>query len=229
MKRIKVLGLALVALFAVSAMAAAQASAALPELVKEGKAGVELAKKTIKGSGKELVLETMNGSTVKCGEATSIGTGAGVKEFTKTVVTFTKCKASIGGECENAGAGTEKIVTNSLDGEIGYISKTAKTVGVDLKPEVSGPFVTFTCASFATNEVTGSVIGEITPVNKSRTVAEGFTLTYEKGASAGEQKIKNLEGKPEDVLSSKLFGKTEKANQQGKITLKFEETAEILA
>ncbi|HEX5851723.1 MAG TPA: hypothetical protein VFY36_01400 [Solirubrobacteraceae bacterium] len=241
--RFKLIGLALVAAVALSAVVVASASAALPEIVKPGTA-TELTKKTIKTKGGASTLETASGTTVTCTGNTAVGRGQGTKQVTKTVVKFTGCKSS-GFACQSAGAAANEIVTKEVEGEIGYIFPEAnKQVGLDLWPssrtamektlhEFNAIFVKFTCAGFLNDEVRGSVIARMTPVNKSVKAGSPFTLNYKKGTNPGEQEIqslKNVEGGVVDVLESKLAGGGfEKANQQGEAEVTFEEDAELRA
>jgi hypothetical protein len=239
MKRMRIIGLALVALLAVSAVTVASASAALPELLnKEGK---ELAKKTVTTTDTAVsTLENTAKETVTCSTSSSTGTASGTKNLVNAVVTFNGCKSSLGGACSNAGA--EEIVTNKLEGQIGYIEpKTNKEVGLDLWPasrtaaekekhEFKAIFVKFTCGTFAGDEVRGGVIGKIANVNSLSTTN---TLTYAKGANAGEQAIKKLEGVEagfENVLEAQLFFfGFKKADEQSTQSVTYEEPAEVKA
>jgi hypothetical protein len=238
MRRLKIPALTATALaaLALSAIATAVAGAAQPELVKEGKAGVPLTQRkfTTERKGETLTLENANKETVKCTEEK--GSGEGVLNSTKAVekvtVEFFGCKSGTGLKCENNGA--EKIKTNALNGEIGYIKGTAgttKVVGLLLKPETGTTFATFVCGGFANNTVTGAVIGEMTPKNVRVKTTEFFKAIYEKGATAGSQKFTELEGEgAPKTLQSSLFGGTPKAsNEQGDAQVKFEEEAELLA
>jgi hypothetical protein len=237
--RLRTTGLALVVVFATGAVASATASAALPELVnKEGK---ELVNKSITTEDKAAsVLENSAKETVTCATSSSKSTASGTKNVVKATVTFKGCKSSLGGECKNAGS--EEIVTNELEGQIGYIEpKTNKEVGLDLWPsartaterekfEFNAIFVKFTCGGFASDEVKGSAIGQMTLIN---TLSTTNTLNYEKGTNAGEQKIKKLEGVEgghEDVLEAQLFFfGFKKADEQSTHSVTFGEAAEIKA
>src|ERR1700761_7755658 len=124
--RFRVMGLALVALFAIGAAASASASASLPELVnKEGK---EVVKKkfTGKASGTS-TFETKGGEAVKCTGGTTVGEVTGLK--TQTVENkFTKCTAAAGLlKCKTSGAAAGEIVLK-LNAKIVYLSESSKTV-----------------------------------------------------------------------------------------------------
>lgn len=181
-------------------------------------------------SSTKQVLETASGTVVECKAESSTGkTVAGTKQITGVVVTFTGCETAIVGSCKTPGAKAGEIVTNSLEGEIGYIEpKTNHEVGLDLWPasrkgteeqkkhEFKALFVKFECTIFVKNEVKGSVIGKLTPVNAAASTTG--TITYTKGTNKGEQlfkKLEKVEGGVEDVLMSSLnSGAFEKANQQ---------------
>jgi hypothetical protein len=224
MKRIKLLGLTVVAVFAFSAVAVASASAALPELVGVTSKGTVGG--TIEGASKaetKTVLETKNGSKVTCNTAKSTGGKAtNTKESTGNKVTFTGCVESIfGGKCENTATAGE-IVTNTLKGVIGYVEGSAKKeVGLELTPESTAQFVTFECTGgFAKIEVKGAVIGQL-GAGQFNLHEKALNLVFVKGTNKGEQKIKQLEGKAAVKLESSLNkGAFEESNQQGEGTIK---------
>lgn len=172
MQRIRPLGLALVAVFAISAVASASASAALPEFVhcvkqttkkfewtekecktKSGNKTGEFEKEAVKaGVGKlkftstsgKGTLETKGGAKVTCTSDTDKGELTGAKEAKKVVVTFKGCE-TLGLKCQT-GVVEGEIVTKELKGTLGYINKTKKEVGLSLTPAVAGgPFVEFKC------------------------------------------------------------------------------------
>lgn len=229
MTRVRTLAIALMAVFALCAVSAAAASAALPELVNaKGEALVK--KKFTDASEGETKLESKSGLTVTCKAAKSTGESTGTKTSAHNIVTFTGCTSSFGGSCNTKGKAAGEIVTNELSGEIGYVNKANKEVGLELHPTSGTVFATFECGAFLKNEVRGSIIGALTPINKKVKTTEHFTVKYEKGAEKGTQKITKFEGGSEDVLESSLDGGSfEKANEQATGTIKFEEEAELKA
>ncbi len=176
MKRMRILGLAVVAVFAVTAFAASSALA-LPEFGRciakaggkyaDGNCTVKAAKgkgtnefvKTIEkknftSAGGAGVLETESGTRVECTAQSATGEFKGTtsfKEVKNVVARFTGCTLPLlGAQCGTAGSAAGEIVTQKLTGKLGYISKASKTVGQELKPEVKGgAFVTFECSSAA--------------------------------------------------------------------------------
>jgi hypothetical protein len=165
MKRIRIIGLCLVAAFALAAVAATTA-AALPEIGRcvaqpgTGKykdANCTLKAKTLasekqfefkKGAekvgltsvGGEGVLETEAGTKVVCkteSATAKLDQDSGViKEVENVVARFNTCAIpALGIACQSKGAGLEEIVTSSLKGPMGYIKKSPASVGQELTPE----------------------------------------------------------------------------------------------
>jgi hypothetical protein len=121
----------LLAVFAMSAVAAASASAALPELVnKEGKALVKnkLTTEIEKGEGAVTFKETTaNQFSVECGTAAVTGKFTGLKAG-ETTYTLTNCKG-LGGKCTEAGKATgEMVFPFSLS--LVYTSKASKELAL---------------------------------------------------------------------------------------------------
>jgi hypothetical protein len=190
MTRIKVLGLALFAVFAMAAIASATASAAGPEFYEcaKGTKGVGYEKGCTKEGGKggyELKVGVGKGKVTKgkavgtsklhtnipgkgdipveCGSAKSESTDVAPDLVTKAITTFSKCKAA-GAPCQS-GTKKETIVTAPLSGHLGYISKSPLKVGVILTDEAkpgSGYLAEFDCTGVAHIRTLGAVIGEDT-------------------------------------------------------------------
>ena len=233
MKRISIIGLAIVAVLAMAAVVAQSASAALPELVnKEGK---ELVNKTITTESTEnSVLENTRGETVTCTHEEGSVKAEGLKNVKEGTVTFTGCVGALNSKCTSSGQSEGTIVTNKVKGRIEYLSgkgTTSPVVGLLLEPETGTVFATFTCGSFVGNEVTKSLIGDLGPPNKLIKTTEFLTLKYaKKGTEKGIQEFNKFEGDAtEHFLESKLFGFTTKANEQAKIKVKFGEEAQLKA
>lgn len=177
MKRMRIVGLALVAVFAFSALVASSASA-LPEYgvctakaggkyldgncTKAGKPGAfEFVKVPAKKGFTSLgttpgVLQTVGGSEVKCTGETAKGeylSTTSTKAVHNVVVSFSGCELPLLGiKCNTKAAGEGNIVTNTLEGKLAYISKTSKTVEQELKPVKTAPgklFVEFECGGGA--------------------------------------------------------------------------------
>jgi hypothetical protein len=202
MKRFKVVGLCLVAVFAMSAVVASAASAALPEF----KGTLPNKFTSTSGAG---VLETVNHKKVECTGDTNSGIIKSAKKAEEIVVKFKGCKGLGGGECESttpAAKEKEEIATNNLVGTLGYIKKETKEVGLALEPEAGKKelITKIVCLVGGIKEpveVKGSVIGVITPIN---TLTKNLTLTFEQ--NEGKQKVQNLEGKTKDTLETSING-----------------------
>ena len=218
MSRLRIIGLAVVAVFALSAIVASAASAA-PEFLHEGK---EVVKKGFTDKSAEGKLSAA-GIEVTCIADTSEGEIKGTKQVGKVFVSFTGCTAKNGTETcpvHSTGAPAGTINTNELEGELGEVAEVeSKTkVGLDLKA-VAGNFVTLEGTCVPTTNVTGSVIGEVTPVNKLQKTGK---LVYT--TKSGKQKIQKFVGGETDVL--KAFSLVE-VQETTKDTVTYEETVEV--
>src|SRR5664279_191838 len=169
MKRMKIMGLCLVAVFAMSVVASSVASAVTYEQpVFYGKAAVGSTVGTVgfKGTLGEASLETASKSVVKCTAGTSLGEVTGPTTTKNNTTTFTGCTLS-GFACES-GATAGVIKTEVLEGTLGQVATSGK-VGIRLFNEAEGAgkhpnhhVAKFSCDGGATPvDVTGSVIGEL--------------------------------------------------------------------
>jgi hypothetical protein len=187
MTRMRILGLALVAMFAIAAVSAVSASANPQwyECAKEtggkyekgcgkegGKGGYNLKPgvgkgKGFKGKGGEAILHNVvpgkGDIKVICASFKDAGSVANVggkgTEF-KVTSTFSKCK-SLGAPC-SSGAKKETISTEVLAGNLGWLNKSKKEVGASLFNEAkpgTGYLAQFECTGLAKVRVLGGVIG----------------------------------------------------------------------
>jgi hypothetical protein len=209
MKRFRLIGVALLAVFAMSVVASATASA------------VEfLPTKGVKILGKatsKAILETLGGTKVECSGGSSEGEISGPVTVSKVKITFTGCKSSFFA-CESAKAGKETIVTHEITGTLGIINEKPLEAGILFATTKAGDFFTeFDCAGgIVKNKVLGRVICAIAEINKS---LEKFTLTCKQ--KGGDQTIKRFVGGAEDeVLLTSINGGTEESSGE-------EATAEI--
>jgi hypothetical protein len=227
MRRIKMMGLCLVAVLAVAAVAVSSAAAALPEYkicAKAAKVGKETPtgefsdksctakspggkykleagtgkKAAIKGSAGPSKLETEGLPSVECKSAKSAGETTGTKELKNNVVEFKTC-TSLGKKCTSAGAKAGTIKTNKLKGVLGYISKSPLKVGVDLTAESGGNSAEFSCEGLGVRTF-GSVIGVQT--GDINAISKESTLTFNE--TAGKQEITKFEGGPTQILKSEF-------------------------
>jgi hypothetical protein len=147
-------------------------------------------------------LQTVSGTTVGCKHQESGGEFSSVKTVTGVVVRFTGCK-SAGFLCSTKGAKEGEIVTNALEGRIGFENKALKKLAFDLFPIAAdnGLYVTFNCTGALHITVGGSVLVPLT----ADKMALKFVLKY--AQEKGIQKPQHFEGEPNDVLLTELNGK----------------------
>jgi hypothetical protein len=165
MKRMRILGLALVAVFALAAMTAAGASASKPVwkvCVKSAKNAGEFSDKNcsvsaggtgkynlvagigkgkgFKGKGGKAVLHNVvpgkGDIKVECASFKDAGSVVAPSGVAKVTSTFSKCK-SLGAPCKTEGGKKETITTNSLAGELGYLNKAHTAAGESLTDEAA--------------------------------------------------------------------------------------------
>jgi hypothetical protein len=191
MKRIRIIGLALVAAVALSAVGASAASAALPEFSPSS--GV-----TLTGTSGAGLLETVTGTKVTCTASTNGGEITGAKTVSKVKVKFTGCE-STGAKCNTSGAASGELVTEELKATLGYLNASKKEVGLDFVP-VGTKFIEFSCGTALVGvKVTGSVICKVTPVNMPTKTS---TVTCKQ--AKGIQEFTKFEGGETDVLKTQI-------------------------
>jgi hypothetical protein len=245
MSRIRIIGLALVAVFAMSAVGAASASASALPAFTTGKcikvtAGTgwwtnntcttesptkmgefeweEPVQKEFTVKSGVTKLKTKN-HTIEC-KTDENGTKHEITgpKHVSVIVVFKECKdVGTGASCGTGGV----ITTNALKGWLFYIKEAApKEVGVFFEPEVAGkPFAEFKC-SILTVKVTGCASSSITPANKIVKTTEHFTEKF-----PGPTKLK-YEG-VEKTCELEAFG--EKAEEIGTEEITPKEAIEIKA
>ncbi len=233
MTRIRIIGLCLAAAFAISAVAAATASAEAPEIgrckkvtvKKAGKyssatctalktggeyewtPGVEKAKFTgtsATATSPTATLETVKKIKVTCSKEEATGEFTSPKTVGNIVVKFTGCKEGLGNVCHS---GTEEgvIITNVLSGSLQWENKELKHVALDLVPESGEYFVEFTCGP-ANAKVKGSVLVNVKAGKMETKPVEKYSG---KGGKQKPEFYQTASGeKIKDVLESKL-GATE--------------------
>ncbi|MGO9319462.1 MAG: hypothetical protein ACLQBY_01475 [Solirubrobacteraceae bacterium] len=200
MKRIKFLGLCLMAAFATSAVATATASATQlhPYVAGETYIGSEGL-----GSGYEAKELAANGAVdsyiVKYpqkphGYAWAIPAGNIYKGFEIDKQ-----------PCTSAGAEIGVVKTEPLTAEFGWINKAKGEVGLLERPTHEGGLIAeFTCGENVV-EFRGGVIGPITPINKK--VYAGEQLTHNLTPVEGKQAVTKFEGGPTTELELQVNGR----------------------
>jgi hypothetical protein len=120
------------------------------------------------------------------------------------VLTFSNCEAG-GKRCTSAGQKTGIVATEPLEGTLGYVDAAEHRVGLDLAGEGGPVLMSWSCTGLE-YEVTGSLIGEISPVNA---FTNAYTVTFALQSEVFPeefQAIKSFEGGPEDVPAFRLNG-----------------------
>ena len=223
MKRIKAIGALLIAAFALGAVAAASASAGVPEFgtcVKvAGTGAYENKVCTAPSSGhtgayewqpqagtatftytglKKLVLEAQPPKPIKieCESSEATGKYTGPKTVEATWV-LNGCRTGSGAKPCQSGLTPGKIETLPLTGELGFINKSVPTVGLDYKPTAGNNLLVAECGAGLTPEiatVSGSVIGQVSKVDTANGYRKVRFLQSE-----GVQRVEQLEGGVKDI------------------------------
>jgi len=188
-------GLLLAVALATAGIAAASASAALPEME------YTLPNVFTFSSG-ETTLETGGSAAVRCGSATGSGEMGNQKEIT-SYLKLKECTTKLAGfavKCSSAGAATGEIVTKTMATRLVYLSKTNHEAGFvfDYLGK-NATIATFKCVSV---ELTarGELVSKVTPVN---TLTRTFTVGL-KGAK-GAQEYTHYEGSAGEKLTASPF------------------------
>jgi hypothetical protein len=220
MKRLRIAGLALVAVVALGT-AAATASAS-PVFFGKAEIGKTVGSVHFTGSGGVAFLEGHTSKLkIECKANSANGEVNGPTSTAKSVIKFTGCEiAGLALPCENTAA--KEITTVSLSSELGAISSTVP--GTRLKPESGTYLAEFQCAGGGVLvKVKGSVIGKITGAS-GNTVEEGklatsITLSFEQ--TGGIQKYTKFLG---ESSAQQLTSVVDEFNEK---TGKFEEHEEL--
>ena len=211
MRHIKLFGLCLTAALATCAIATAVASAASPSFEFSGKSD------TFSSKGGALKLETTAGEEIKCETTTATGEvegSSGSHTVRDVLQIFKGCTTkilTITYECQSAGAAKKEIKGFGLRGKLGYLTKAENKVGILLSPEEgkegnpNNLVAEFECTHASEKvkvKVKGSIIGLVTPVEKSVAPGEHFLVDFSKGSGKGESLDKKFEGEAENILET---------------------------
>jgi hypothetical protein len=202
------MGLCLVAVFAMSAMATAVASAGTPEYYTEKI--VKTVKHVVKLTPTQKVAYTdvgagpshlEGGLKIECASDTAKGDLEGPVKTVKLVVTYKGChETGNTTPCENKTTKLETIVTEKIKGTLTEASKTeggAQVVANELEPEVTlfAKFVCGTTGHTINVEVKGKILAEVSPTYEksafteaelvSKLATEGKSINNQKAVKAG--------------------------------------------
>jgi hypothetical protein len=126
--------------------------------------------------------------------------------------------------CAN-GPNEGEIVVNPLKGQLGYISKPEKKVGILLEPAIKhGEFAKFNCGGFLGTvvgvgnakegafyepETTGGYDGIISPITPVNTMTTEYTQVYTVNPETTANTPSKFEGKHIELLEDYLFNASE--------------------
>lgn len=221
MKRIRLLGLALIAVFALGAFASASAFAENPEILPVPSAGSPANFTSVAGEAK---LVTSGGSEITCTKATNKGLFTS-QDLGTVDITFEGCKFPGIGKCTSPGQAGGVILTEGDLHLVDVLVAGTLDLGVVITPHEDGNSkpLTFTCGGIATVEVTGAVIGVVDnsagALLKENTKFKELKVLW-KQSSTGEQEIK-------ECMFSKAFCEGKKFLLESNAGLGVELAAEI--
>jgi hypothetical protein len=173
-------------------------------------------------------LETVGKVTMKCHAGTARGQFTGPKTDVATI-TFTGCEygSPTGVPCQTPGARGGEVVTNQLEGALGYISgahTTKPVIGMRLAPASGTQFASVECSGI-TVTLSGSVIGTVTGAIDKMAVTSWLKLKASKGKQVPEQ----LEHGAASVLSAAAGAESEQAGLTSAESNTNEEPLEVRA
>lgn len=210
MQRRTIIGMAIIAVLALSAIASAGASAAEPNVTL---LGTETFPVTFSGTSGKGVLETVAGTTVKCEKDKSSGSITSATAGTSKI-TFEECKSS-GFACNTTGQGSGIIVS---EGTTKLVYDALTTLGVALLMTVKE--TVFECTAFVKVKVKGTILILINPINKETTAFE-LIVKQSKGVPADNKYWEGgVEKKPklESSIDGGAFEESADESAENKIT-----------
>ena len=223
MSRIKVLSLAVLAVFALTAVAASSAFAA-----KEGKwvnsKGTKVEGKIKVASIGNQVLETKAGVKVTCTSASGEGAATSTTEAKVSGVTFKGCKKSTGGTCKS-GTVAEEIVIGELTEKV--VTNAAKTKDQVITTIV--PAVKFECAETKVEVAAGGKFAT-TSVKEEGKLAKTSTLAAacKAGSPGVQQEEEAFVAAGSHLMTTIGKGAAEESCQSGEAVATPAEEAEFL-
>jgi hypothetical protein len=143
----------------------------------------------------------INGGKLECTKVKMTGTLTGTTTFKGLHIVESNCFGGTSKFCTSAGQPPHTVVSGALEGTLGYINAAEHRVGLDLQGEGGADLFDYNCEGLE-EDVGGSVIGEITPVN---TLTNAYSISFTRDGE-GFQSIKKFEGGPEDVPLMTLNG-----------------------
>jgi hypothetical protein len=209
--------LALVAVFAMSAVTAAAASATTPEFKPVP------TKHKFKGTS-GVWQGSWGGLLYECKKGTVTGELTGARNLGSAVIAFTDCSDAGNGEVcpvNTVGAKSGEIVSKAVTGELGTIAtkEAPSGVGVLLKPEVKTSWWTMVKNSCVNQESVwaGTLAAEVAVIGKKQT-------TNELVITPGSKKI-TLDSGVKETSELETYGQTAEWKNTFEVT--FEEPVEV--
>jgi hypothetical protein len=222
---VKTILLTLVAVFAMSAIASATASAktTMPEIVNSK--GETPVKKGFTSTSPESTLETVGGHFVKCKADTVKGKLTGPSSD-ESEIKFTACSTTLGLKCSTGSTSGEIVL--KVNSELVWLNKSEESEpGEDLSLPSE---LTIKCSSLETLKVKGSTICAISPF---KSLSTSGTITCKQTSGKQEHTTFFLGGTEEkDTTESEGSGlvsfKFEQSGLSSTDTLTYEEAVEIV-
>ncbi len=199
---------AFVAVCVMSVVAAASASAALPEFVPNGSASKPITFRVKLG---HVVFRPVawGQEYVECESASATGSIVGAKELTTKALRLVGC--GLAGEsthaCTSGSLKSGEVETEALSGTLGYVEKEpSKVVGLKLegphegikRPEFAAGFTCVVAPLDTTwvEDVTGPLYGQVQSLNKPATA---FVVAFKTKKSSSEQELTKFEGETNKI------------------------------
>jgi hypothetical protein len=176
-----------------------------------------------------VTLETTNKAKIACTAGSAQGEYTSSEALTATL-TLTGCERAGSHEpCQSVGGPSGQVVTNTLEGALGFISSGATTtVGLDLAHQPV--LASFECTSTGVTgrellALEGSAIGRLTKIDEMVT---GFTVAY--ASRSGRQAVESFEGGASDTLiTATVGGASEPTGLTATLAISSEEPLEVKA
>jgi hypothetical protein len=228
MKRMRIMGLALLAVCAMAVATASVASAAQPVFYTKANVGATAASVPFTGTLLAAFLEPANLSKITCTGGTAAGTVTGATTTKGNTTTFTGCEASKL-KCNSTGEGEGVIKTNVLEGTLGNLTSILPGLRLYNEGTKKGGIVAeFTCGGGAVSVVVkGSVMGSFTGASGTEAANGKFAASNKLvfAEAKGVQKYSKFvvgegEAGTEQLESSTNGAKFEKSGQSASATLK---------
>ncbi|HTZ65683.1 MAG TPA: hypothetical protein VMB51_16405 [Solirubrobacteraceae bacterium] len=178
--------------------------------------------------GEEVETSPSEAQRIECTSENNHGEISGKKSLKNIDVEFNGCALFGTAPCSN-GPNSGQITVNPLVGEIGYINKSEKNVGVKLTPTAKhGEFAKFDCAgileiivgvgnskqgAYYEPESKGGNDGIISPITPVNTMSTKYTQVYTVNPETESNVPSSFQGKPIDLLETYLYNPEEPETQ----------------